>query len=152
MFTTNRKTLRPALATLLLGALMATPAGAASKGESAELAVRYQKERSDCMARTDAQDRSVCLKDASAAYAEARRHGLNKVSGDYQANQMRRCEALQGDNRSDCIARMRGAGTATGSVDSGGIYRELVTIEVGVAPAAKSVSPSAQPAEPPTKN
>lgn len=137
MKTTNRKTLRPALAALLLGALMASPAWAASKGEASELAARYQKERADCLARTDAADRAVCLKDAGAANAEAKRTGLNKVSADYQANQMRRCEALSGDSRSDCIARMRGAGTATGSVNSGGVYRELVTVEVGVTPPTK---------------
>lgn len=148
----HRMSIRPVLAALLLGGLAAAPAWAAAKSETSELAARYQQERAACMARTEAYDRSVCLQDATAAYGEARRRGLDKVTADYPANQLRRCEALPGRYRTDCIARMRGAGTAAGSVDGGGIYRELVTIEVGEAPAPKSTSPSMQTPEPANKN
>ena len=153
----NRKNLhsfRPVLTALLLGGLVASPAWAAAKSESSEMALRYQQERAACMGKTDSYDRSVCLQDATAAYAEAKRRGLDKATADYRLNQLRRCEALPSNYRRDCIARMNGAGTATGTVESGGIYRELVTVEVGEAPAPapKSVNPTMQPPEPASKN
>ena len=149
---TNCFSLRPVLAAVLLSGLVASPAWAAAKGESSELAARYQQERAACMAKAAGYDRSVCLQDASAAHAEAKRRGLDKVTADYRTNQIRRCEALPANYQRDCIARMNGAGSAVGSVDSGGIYRELVTIEVGEAPAPKSTNPVTMPPEPASKN
>ena len=46
-------------------------------------------------------------------------------------NALKRCEALREPDRQDCVLRMQGQGTTTGSVAGGGIYRELVTREVG---------------------
>lgn len=149
---TNRFHLRPVLSALLLSGLVASPAWAAAKGESSELAARLQQERAACMAKSDGYDRSVCLQDAIAAHAEAKRRGLDKAPADYRANQLRRCEALPGNYRRDCIARMNGAGTAIGSVDGGGIYRELVTIEAGEAPAPKTTSPVMLPPVPAGKD
>lgn len=149
----NRHSLRPVLAALLLGGLIASPAWAAAKSESSEMASRYQQERAACAAKTDSYDRSVCLQDASAAFAEAKRRGLDKAPADYRVNQLRRCEALPGNYKNDCIARMNGAGTAIGTVEGGGIYRELVTVEVGEVPAApKSTSPAMQSPQPAVKN
>lgn len=148
---TTQNFLRPVLAAVLMGGLIANPAWAAAKSDSSEMAARYQQERSACLAKADSYDRSVCLQDAAAAYAEDKRRGLRKVpDADYQANQMRRCETLPGNYRQDCIARMKGAGTAVGSVESGGIYRELVTIEVGEVP--KPEESSGKPAETTSKN
>ena len=139
---TNRPSLRPVMAALLLGGLVASPAWAAAKSESSQMASRYQQERAACMLKTDSYDRSACLQDASVAYAEDKRRGLRKVpDADFQANQLRRCQALPGNYRQDCIARMKGAGTAIGTVESGGIYRELVTIEVGEVPGTRSAAP-----------
>ncbi|MEO7339093.1 MAG: hypothetical protein ABIV63_21160, partial [Caldimonas sp.] len=42
-----------------------------------------------------------------------------------------RCDALSGDERSDCVARMKGEGTTSGSVAGGGILREKRTIVQG---------------------
>lgn len=39
-------------------------------------------------------------------------------------------------DRNDCVARIQGQGTTSGSVAAGGIYRELVTRIVGEVPAA----------------
>lgn len=154
MNSTHRHSLRPYQAALLLSALVASPAWSAVKGESSALASRYQQERAACMARVDSYDRSVCLQDAGAANAEAKRRGLDKAPADYQVNQLRRCEALPSNYRRDCIARMNGAGTAVGTVDGGGIYRELVTTEVGEvpAPASPTGSPSMKSPEPAVKN
>jgi hypothetical protein len=51
-------------------------------------------------------------------------------------NALKRCEPLREPDRQDCVLRTQGQGTTTGSVAAGGIYRELVTIEV-VEPVAK---------------
>ena len=42
---------------------------------------------------------------------------------------MARCEALAGDERTACVARIRGEGSVSGSVAGGGILREIVITE-----------------------
>ena len=53
---------------------------------------------------------------------------------------------LPSGERADCEYRVRGGGTARGSVEAGGIYRETVTREIPaptVEPAQGSVAPRA---------
>jgi hypothetical protein len=117
----------PALALVLItGLLSSLPALAAN---SAEMASLYRQERSDCMNVQAPADRKACLQDATAAYAENKRGGLADVMPTYAQNALRRCDALSADERTACLARMEGQGTTSGSVASGGIYRELVTLE-----------------------
>lgn len=74
------------------------------------------------------QDRTTCLKEAGASFAESKRGSLGGGSDPYEQNQRLRCEAHQAaDDREDCLRRMRGEGTVSGSVEGGGIYRELRT-------------------------
>ncbi len=122
---------RPTLALLMLGAALAsTSAMAASKTASADALARYQQERAVCASGQSNQDRATCLREAGAAYAEAKR----RASGDedpaqYKANALKRCERLPDPDRRDCMARMDGQGTTSGSAAAGGISRELVTRE-----------------------
>lgn len=136
-----RYTLRPAWALLaLLAAATAAPAFGADKA-AAEARARYLNERALCTSGQSPQDRATCLREAAAAYAEARRGLLGNDSPDaIRANQLRRCEALPTPERQDCVARMQGSGTTSGSVAAGGIYRELVTITVGPAASAAAAS------------
>jgi hypothetical protein len=117
-----------ACALAAVGALfVATAAGAASVNPS-EIQARYQRERAACMNGESHQDRATCLKEAGAALQEAR-HG-NLVTMDarqYERNRLARCDAHPPEEREDCVRRMHGEGTTTGSVEGGGIYRELVT-------------------------
>jgi len=138
---------RPARAVLLLGAVLAcASAGAADKTGVADTQMRYQLERSMCMNGRTNQDRTTCLQEAGAAYAEARRDGLGDGTAPYARNARQRCDRLPDEDRRDCLARMQGRGTTTGSAAAGGIYRELVTPET-VVPAA--VQPAAEaPAAP----
>jgi hypothetical protein len=78
--------------------------------------------------------------------AQSRQAALDQDPGQYLRNALRRCAGLPADDRSDCEARMRGGGTTSGSVDGGGIYRELVTREIG-APVTAAPTP-ARPAAP----
>ena len=134
---------RPVWALLLLSAALgSTAALAADNTTAAEKRARYQQERAECMIDKPDQNRTVCLQDATAAYAEAKRGGLSDApSTPYADNAIKRCERLSGADRQDCVARMQGHGTTSGSVAAGGIYRETVTIEIGEPTEAPTEAP-----------
>jgi hypothetical protein len=117
---------------LTLGLAAAAPAFAAMS----EAQTRYQQERAVCANGQSNQSRDTCLKEAGAAYAEARKGELGESATPDVRNASKRCKPLSGDERRDCMARMQGAGTTSGSAASGGILRELVTTEP--APAASA--------------
>lgn len=108
---------------------MADPQGAAA---------RFESERAACLSGQTPQSRDTCLQEARAAYAQARRGGAQPAdAAQYDANRVARCEPLPADQRRDCVARMSGAGSTSGSVSEGGILRELVTIVPADAPVAR---------------
>lgn len=89
----------------------------------------HERERAACMDGSSQQDRATCLKEDNAARGEARRGRLGGgiKEEQAQANATARCNALPAKDRQDCVARINGAGTTSGSVKQGGLYRELVT-------------------------
>jgi hypothetical protein len=102
------------LALATAGALLVCGAAAAGPGVS-DAQARYQKDRAACLSGDTNQDRATCLREAGAALVEARRGGLTTTDDStYVKNSME-----------DCVRRMRGEGTVIGSVEEGGIYREL---------------------------
>ena len=115
---------------VLLGTLAAATAWAGPDNGRASPAARYEVERAMCLRGESSQDQVTCLREAAAAYAQARRGGTSDDPEQFDTNRLLRCQPLPGDQRRDCIARMQGEGTTSGSVASGGIYRELVTIVV----------------------
>jgi hypothetical protein len=126
------QTYHPTGAVMALGALLiCATAAAAPSGSPAAAEAQYRQERAVCTSGTSNQDRSTCMREAGAAYAEAKRGTLGKGDVDYAKNAHARCEKLQDTERTACMARMDGQGTTSGSVAGGGIYRELVTREVG---------------------
>lgn len=128
MKTQCRHLSRPAWAFLLVGATLAsTAAVGATNTVLSNAQLRYQQERAACLSGQTNQDRSTCLREAGAALAEARRGVPTSNGAELLSNQLRRCEPLPASDREDCIARMKGHGTTSGSVAAGGIYRELVT-------------------------
>jgi hypothetical protein len=90
-------------------------------------AARFEVDRAMCLRGQTGQDRSDCLREAAAAYEQAKREGVHEDASQFAANRVHRCEPLPEQDRRDCIARMQGKGTISGSVEGGGIYRELVT-------------------------
>jgi hypothetical protein len=118
-------------------ALGASAAHAATDSELATAQARYKKDVAVCNEGRSNQDRATCMKEAGAALEEAKRGRLS-TDPVTRANATARCEALKGDERDACIARMNGAGTVEGSAQSGGILRELVTPE----PAAPATPPA----------
>jgi hypothetical protein len=141
---------RPRLAgwALLIGLATGCLAAHAAKEAAADVDARYQRERSACVDGRSGQARETCLREAAAARVQARTEGLDTAPQDYESNATRRCAALGDEDRTACLARMQGQGTASGSVAGGGIYRELITREpaIGVqAPRPAQPMPAARP-------
>ena len=111
---------------------------------STSAASRYQQDRAACMNGQSNQDRATCLKEAGAAYAEAKHGGL-KVTGatggqaDREANASQRCMSLPAEESKACMARMRGEGSTSGTAASGGILRELGTVQPAATAASAAV-------------
>ena len=139
-----------AIALLAAGALHgAVAAQAAEANGVTDAEARYRQERERCERIEPPADRATCVREAAAARAEARHGRLADRPDDpirYIENALKRCEPLPSGERADCEYRVRGGGTARGSVEAGGIYRETVTREIPaptVEPAQGSVAPRA---------
>lgn len=126
------QTLRTRHAAAWLAAALMGLAGAAQAGPKPAhidpLRLQYEREKADCMTGRTSEPRNVCLREAAAAYADARR-GRLAVAGAgpelWQANALRRCQAQPAEDREMCERRVR-EGTVTGSVESGGQLTTLV--------------------------
>lgn len=124
------------LALCAAGALMsAAVAVAADRGKLSDAQRAYQKDRAACLSGQTHQDRDTCLREAGAALAEARRGRLDDGEAQFEQNRLARCEKQPPEDREYCVRRMKGEGTTSGSVEGGGIYRELV---VPVVPAQRN--------------
>jgi hypothetical protein len=88
---------------------------------------QYMQERAQCGDKSG-DDKRTCLREAGAAQVEARRGTLAADdASDYEKNRMARCDVHKNaEERDYCLRRMRGEGTTSGSVEGGGILRELV--------------------------
>lgn len=116
------------LSSLALGAAISLLGATAALADARS---DYQRDRAACMAGQTSQDRATCLKEAGAALQEARRGRLETRDSQYEQNRLSRCDRQPAQDRPDCIRRMNGEGTVSGSVDGGGILRELVTPVTG---------------------
>jgi len=110
------------------GAASNEPIAPAVQGTNADPALKYERDRAACLSGRSGQDQATCLREAGAALQAARRHELTSGDGDLQRNAEARCNVFAGADRRDCLARVRGQGTVSGSVEGGGILRETVTI------------------------
>ena len=122
---------------MLLAVLGCSSVLAAGKAGAPDPKVRYQRELALCAAIRLPDDRANCLSEASTRFAGTQPARPDEQADILASNALKRCEPLHDQDRLDCIARMQGQGSTSGSVDSGGIYRELVTREVGVPAAAQ---------------
>jgi hypothetical protein len=118
-----------AAAALVLATALA-PAWAGGKAAPSAAQSAYQQERARCLSGQSHQDRTTCLKEAGAAYDEARRGGLGDASpSDLSRNATQRCEVQPPADRQACMQRILGAGSAQGSVEGGGLLRQTETKE-----------------------
>ena len=104
-------------------------AQAAPKASNVDpLRLQYERERANCMTGQANQPRDVCLKEAGAAYAQARQGKLISPSDQpdqWANNALKRCQAQPVEDREMCERRVR-EGTVTGSVAGGGQLTTLV--------------------------
>jgi len=109
-------------------ALASLAAGAAPRSDAQ---ATFQRDRAACLGKTVGEARATCLREAAAALQEARRGGLDDANADgnaqFERNRLLRCERQPVEDREDCVRRMNGEGTTTGTVEGGGILRELTT-------------------------
>jgi len=112
------------LAVLLLAAGSAAAGPASNKLAGAR--ANYQHERAVCLSGQSNQDRATCLKEAGAAFQDAKNGRLYDVDrSDYQRNALLRCQQqVQAADKEACERRMSGEGEISGSVAAGGILRE----------------------------
>lgn len=139
---------RAALTLLALAAALAAVAAAspAAAQASRDAQQRYQEERAACNSAPAYIDRAACMREAGAALQATRRGQLGDApSVNYEQNALMRCNPLPPDERADCEARVRGQGTARGSVAEGGIYRESVTRMVLTPDGWRPLKPGEQP-------
>ena len=111
-------------ASALLGA---TIASAADSPNLSEAQATYQRDRAACMSGQTSQDRETCLQEAGAALQESGRGNLNDGQSDFERNRLLRCEKQPPEDRQDCVRRMSSEARTTGSVEGGGVMRELTT-------------------------
>lgn len=109
-------------------AWVCAPTLAQGNAASVDASAIYQRERAACLRMASAEDRATCLREAAAAQAQRRRGAAPEDASAFERNALLRCDALSGDERTDCVARMQGQGSTSGSVSGGGILREKVTV------------------------
>jgi hypothetical protein len=88
----------------------------------------YQQEVQACMTGRTQQDRDTCLREARNAQADKKRGVLDNAGAQFQANAAARCDALSGEEKAACQARVMGYGNTSGSVAEGGLLREVETV------------------------
>jgi len=111
-------------------------AGASPRRGSDPARLQYEQERADCLSGRSNEPRSICLREAAAAYAEARR-GKLAVPGDgpeqWMANALKRCQAQRSDeDRELCERRVHGEGQVEGSVAAGGQLQTLTIRSIDI--------------------
>ncbi|KQV60476.1 hypothetical protein ASC95_03215 [Pelomonas sp. Root1217] len=131
---TQHHNTRCRLATAWLAAGLMAIGGIAQAAPRAKnvdpLRMQYERERANCMTGQTNQPRDVCLREAGAAYAQARQ-GKLVSPGDrpeqWAANALKRCQAQPTmEDREMCERRVR-EGQVVGSVEAGG---QLTTLTV----------------------
>src|SRR5690606_18229248 len=121
----------------------AMPAWAQARSD-AEIRKQYLADREACERRYTGEALQTCLREAGAAAQAARQGELAGESDEerYRRNALARCAPLPPEQREACRMRIEGAGTVRGSVEGGGLYRELRIRE----PAPQAAQPAPAPA------
>jgi hypothetical protein len=111
---------------------------------------RYTQDHADCMAGKTAESQKTCLKEAGAALQASRAHDLKTPSSaQMAANERKRCEALSGDDKADCLKRAAGVDTTvSGSVAAGGDLKETTTVIPGTPGTDSAAGPATLPPKP----
>lgn len=101
----------------------------------------YQHEVQSCLAGKTQEDQATCLREARNAQADKKRGVLDNAGAQFQANALARCDALSGEDKAACHARMMGFGSTDGSVAGGGVLREVETVVLPPGQDAVTIEP-----------
>lgn len=112
---------------IALLAMSAATAQVASGTTGIDASGSFAREVEACRSGKSPQDLATCLQEARNARADKQR-GVLGNGASYDANALARCEALAGDDKTACQARVMGHGSASGSVAGGGVLREIETV------------------------
>ncbi|MBA3596262.1 MAG: hypothetical protein H0W40_02655 [Methylibium sp.] len=112
-----------ASATLLFGAGTVSAAEASAADGRNE---RLEHYRAACLLNRPNANPAACVEETLAAREAASQGELQTGDAAYRRNALLRCRALPAAEQPACEARIRGDGTVSGSVEEGGILRELV--------------------------
>jgi hypothetical protein len=91
----------------------------------------FERERAACVEGRTQQSQADCLKEARNSLADKKRGVLDNANASFDANKHQRCAYLPADQREDCMRIADGEGSQSGSVEGGGVLKELVTRTVG---------------------
>jgi len=108
--------------------LCSVTALAVTPTQKAQARARFQQDMADCNSPQSSQYPATCRLEARNALNEALRGKLDDNPGQYQENALRRCDAFQGSDRTECVQRLGPNSNVQGSVGGGGILRENITI------------------------
>jgi uncharacterized protein YgiB involved in biofilm formation len=100
----------------------------------------YRHEVQSCLSGLTQQDQATCLREARNAQAEKQRGALDN-GAPLEANRMARCDALAGEDKAACQARMMGYGNTSGSVAGGGVLREVETVVLPEGASSVTIEP-----------
>ena len=121
---------RKSLASFGVAALLAVTAATAQVATGTtgiDATGSYPHEIQSCLSGMTQQDQATCLREARNANAEKRRGALDN-DAQLESNRLARCDALAGEDKAACQARMMGYGNTSGSVAGGGVLREVETV------------------------
>ena len=117
---------------LTAGAVLAAQAATGSSAAKDTAYARYLQEKAACAEGRSHQDRATCMKEANNAYDEARRRPAGTPdSATLQRNAVERCARVKQEDQQECQRMALGQGKVSGSVEGGGVIKEIVTIEPG---------------------
>lgn len=107
---------------------------------------RFKQEMAACIQMKDRAAEQTCKKEAQAARAEAKNGRLAEHDPDFAANAQARCKGLPMPEQRNCLARVQGQGVQSGSVQGGGVLRELTVPVSPSATPSNMGNPAASPA------
>lgn len=131
---------------VLSAAMSASPTLAAGKDAATDAEGRNQRDVAACQIEPPGTDKAACLREAGAVRASTEPVSRDLDPERFARNALKRCEPLPEPERSDCVARMQGQGSTSGSVAGGGMLRELVTREIALPIAAPAPGAAASAA------
>ena len=141
--TTTYHQLTKSFLVLSLSALVAMSATAqiASGTTGIDNTGNAASETAACNSGATQQSRETCMTEVRNANAARRAGMVDNAGGQFKANALMRCNALQGEDKVACEARVEGYGSPQGSVAGGGVITQVETVVVPKSPDVITIQP-----------